>query len=87
MFFVYTLRSERDGGLYIGFAPNLELRLEKHRNGLVRSTKYRMPLELIYYEAYKSKHDALIREKRLKNFAKGFASLKRRLEFSLMLQE
>jgi predicted GIY-YIG superfamily endonuclease len=44
-----------------------------------------MPMELIYFEGYKSKKDALIREARLKHFAKGFASLKNRLQFSLML--
>lgn len=41
-------------------------------------------MELIYCEAYRSKADALIREKRLKQFAKGFASLKGRLRYSLM---
>ena len=35
-------------------------------------------------EVYKSKKDALIREKRLKKFAKGYASLKGRLKYSLM---
>jgi len=42
-------------------------------------------MELIYFEGYKSKRDALIREKRLKQFKKGYASLKRRLSDSLML--
>lgn len=43
-------------------------------------------MELIYFEGYKSKKDALIREKRLKRFAKGFSSLKSRLSNSLMLE-
>ena len=41
-------------------------------------------MKLIYCEVYKSKKDALIREKRLKKFAKGYASLKGRLKYSLM---
>ena len=51
----------------------------------MQSTKNLKPMELIYFEGYKSKKDALIREKRLKQFKKGYASLKRRLSESLML--
>lgn len=86
MFYVYILKSSKDGSLYIGFAEDLKARLVKHSQGLVRSTKNLRPLILIYYEAYKSKKDALIREKRLKQFAKGFASLKGRLKNSLILK-
>lgn len=85
MFFVYILRSKLDKSFYIGFAPNLKARLEKHNQGAVQSTKNIRPLELIYFEGYKAKEDALIREKRLKRFAKGFASLKGRLQFSLKM--
>ncbi|MFA5386232.1 MAG: GIY-YIG nuclease family protein [Candidatus Paceibacterota bacterium] len=83
MFFVYILRSRKDNSFYIGFAPELRKRLEKHNQGLVRSTKNIRPMELIYFEGYKSKTDALIRERRLKRFTKGFASLKSRLVNSL----
>jgi len=83
MFFVYVLKSKKDNSFYIGFAPELEKRLEKHNQGLVKSTKNIRPMELIYFEGYKSKTDALIREKRLKRFAKGFSSLKGRLFYSL----
>lgn len=85
MFYVYMLKSLKDRSLYIGFTPDLRMRMEKHNQGLVTSTKNLRPLELIYYEAYKHKHDAIIREKRLKQFAKGYASLKGRLRNSLML--
>ncbi len=86
MFFVYILRSTLDNSLYIGFAEDLKERLSKHNQGLVYSTKKLRPMELIYYEAYRSKRDALIREKRLKQFAKGFSSLRGRLKYSLMLE-
>ncbi len=43
-------------------------------------------MKLIYFEGYKSKKDTLTREKRLKQFAKGFSSLKSRLFNSLMLE-
>ena len=85
MFFVYVLRSKFNKSFYVGFAVDLRDRMEKHNNGLVQSTEHIRPMELLYCEAYKSKKDALIREKRLKRFAKGFASLKSRLHYSLML--
>ena len=88
MFYVYLLKSKKDSSLYIGFyTSDLRAKIMKHHGGMVRSTKNLRPLELIYYEAYKSKKDALIREKRLKRFAKGYASLKGRLKYSLMLNE
>ena len=83
MFYVYVLQSLKNYGFYIAFAPDLKARFLKHQNGLVRSTKNLLPLDLIYYEAYKSKQDALTREKRLKKFAKGFSSLKGRLKYSI----
>jgi len=83
MFFVYVLQSKKDKSFYIGFAVDIKERLKKHNEGLVRSTKNIRPTELIYCEIYKSKKDALIRERRLKKFAKGFASLKGRLKYSL----
>ena len=84
MFYLYLLKSKKDNSLYLGFAPNLKVRLLKHNQGLVQSTKNLRPWELIYYEAYKSKMDALIREKRLKQFKKGYASLKGRIKNSLI---
>ncbi len=69
---------------YIGFAEDLKKRIEKHNQGLVQTTRNMRPLELLYCEIYKSKKDALLREKRLKQFAKGFASLKSRLRYSML---
>ena len=86
MFYVYMLKSKKDKSHYIGFAPDLKKRIEKHNQRLVQSTKGLRPLALVYYEAYKSKEDALIREKRLKKFAKGLTSLKSRLKNSLILE-
>ena len=86
MFFhVYLLRSKLDNSFYIGFAENLKERMEKHNQGMVQSTRNIRPMELIYFESYKSKKDALIREKRLKQFAKGFSSLRSRLSNFLIL--
>ena len=78
MFYVYVLKSKKDGKLYIGFTTDLRLRFQEHKNGKVRSTSYRRPLELIYYEAYKDEKIAIKREKQLKG-GKAHMALKKRL--------
>jgi len=80
-YYVYILQSKKDGNLYIGFTPDLRLRLKKHSEGKVSSTKYRRPLELIYYEAYKNKSIAQNRERQLKK-GKAHTALRKRLEIA-----
>lgn len=67
MYFVYVLKSQKDGELYTGFTSNLERRLLEHNQGLEISTKSRIPFELIYYEWCIDKKDAIRREKYLKS--------------------
>lgn len=83
MHFVYILRSNKNGMLYIGCTGDLKKRLFEHNNNAVPSTKGRGPYELIYYEAYKSEGDAFKREKNLKLRANALTGLKRRLSKSL----
>lgn len=84
MFYVYVLQSEKDGGFYIGFTSDLKKRIKEHNNKMVRSTRSRIPLRLVYYEACLNRIDATKREKylktswgrryiknRLKNYLKG----------------
>lgn len=65
MFYVYILLLG-DKDLYTGFTSDLEGRLRDHRAGKVASTKYKGPVELVHYEAYKLKSDAMRRERYLK---------------------
>ena len=83
MYYVYLLRSKKDNKLYIGLTHNLIKRFTEHNQGLNKSTKYRRPLFLIYYEAYSSLKDAQIREKKLKKFKNSYAELKKRIINSL----
>lgn len=83
MFYVYILRSERDGLLYIGQTHDLRKRFAEHNAAKVTATKYRVLFQLIYYEAYRSRRDADRREKRLKKFKNSYAELKKRLLYSL----
>lgn len=66
MFYTYVLRSKKDGKLYIGYTKDLKRRINDHRRGLVRSTKNRRPLILIYYEACLKEEKAIQREKYFK---------------------
>ena len=79
MFYVYVLKSLSDDGLYIGCTKDLKARINEHSSGSVGSTKNRLPIELIYYEACLNRSDAFRREKYLKT-TYGRRYLKNRLK-------
>jgi hypothetical protein len=54
MYYVYIIRKCSNSELYIGFTTNLKRRFREH------NTKNKC--ELIYYEAYKARKDAMLRE-------------------------
>ena len=83
MFYVYVLRSEVDGRLYIGQTADLKKRLSEHNTGQVPSTRRRIPLELLYYEAGTHRKDAFHREKYLKT-TYGHRYLRNRLKYGLL---
>ena len=66
-YYVYVLKSEKDGNNYVGYASDLRKRLAKHKAGEVHSTKNRLPLKLIYFEGCLNQQDATKREKYLKS--------------------
>ncbi len=43
-YFVYVLKSEKDGNFYVGYTADLKNRLKCHIEGKVHSTKNRLPL-------------------------------------------
>ena len=83
MYYVYILKSVKDGNIYTGYCNNIKRRLKQYQLGLAKSTKSRLPLRLIYYEAFTSQKDALIREKYLKSGGKAKNSLKLQIRNSL----
>lgn len=78
MEYTYVLQSKKDKNLYVGWTNDLRKRFLTHQNGEVHSTKYRLPMKLIYYETCVSREDAKKREKYLKT-AWGKRYLKNRL--------
>jgi len=83
MYYVYFIKSQGSDFLYIGSTPDLKRRFNEHNAKKVRSTKCYVPFKLIYYEAYKSKRDAINREKSLKKFGSAYGHLKKRLKESI----
>ena len=61
-----------DGTLYTGWTNNLEKRMEAHNSGRgAKYTKSRRPVELVYFEEYTEKSDAMSREARLKQLGRA----------------
>jgi len=66
MYYVYILYSEKFNRYYVGQTDNVKLRLIRHNNSEVKSTKHYIPWKLFYTEAYASRSEALRREHFLK---------------------
>lgn len=72
-YFVYILKSLKDGKHYIGFTTNIEKRLKEHNSGKTKSNKHRIPFDLIYTEKCQTIKDAKAREKQIKSYKGGTA--------------
>ena len=76
MHYVYYLQSLKvKDQFYVGSTSDLDKRLRQHNKGDSSATKPYLPWELIFFEAFKSKSDALRREEYLKT-TKGRRGLK-----------
>ncbi len=80
MYCTYILKSRKDSGYYIGSSGDLKRRKKEHDAGMVESTRYRRPLDLLYYEAYTTKEFAEERERKLKGFGSAYTALLKRLK-------
>ena len=66
MNYIYILKCN-DGSLYTGCTNNLEKRIKAHSNGKdAKYTKARLPIELVYFEEYQDKREAMKREYAIK---------------------
>jgi predicted GIY-YIG superfamily endonuclease len=77
MEYAYILKCA-DKTYYTGHTKNLEERLRRHNKGENTYTKYRLPVELIFYSAFSDKYKAIAFEKYLKS-GSGRAFAKRHL--------
>ena len=65
-YFVYELRRQVTGRLYIGSTSDLNDRLFRHNSGQSKATRHGVPWELIYKEEFVSRSDAMGRERYFK---------------------
>ncbi len=68
MWYVYVLRSKKNKTLYTGYTHNLKRRFLEHnqKRGSVYTSKL-APFDLIFYEAFVEKKDAIEGEKFFKS--------------------
>ena len=70
MNYTYMVRC-RDDSLYTGWTNHLEKRVEDHNSGRgAKYTKRRRPVELVYYEQFETKEEAMRREWEIKQLTR-----------------
>lgn len=68
--YTYILRC-KDDSLYTGWTNNLEKRIQNHNAGKgAKYTKARRPVELVYYERFQTKQEAMRREWEIKQLTR-----------------
>ncbi len=66
---VYILANRRNGTLYIGVTSNLIQRVWQHKNDLIDGYSRRYSTHtLVWYESHERMENAIVREKRLKEW-------------------
>ena len=69
MFYTYVVKSLRFPHLYKGHCENLEERLKQHNSGMTESIKPFIPFEIVYFEEFHTRDEAIRREKYFKSSA------------------
>ena len=67
MFFTYILQSQKSGKFYIGHTQDMESRLNRHNQGMVKATRNKGPWVLVYIESFETKIEANHRELEVKS--------------------
>ena len=71
MNYTYIVRCA-DGTLYTGWTNDLEKRLHAHNSGEgAKYTRSRRPVELVYFEEYETKEEAMSREWHIKRLTRA----------------
>ena len=65
-FYVYILQSLKDFSFYVGQCNDLDYRMSKHADGQSKYTASKRPLRLVYFEVYKTRNEAIAREREIK---------------------
>ena len=70
MNYTYIVRCS-DGTFYTGWTNDLEKRIAAHNSGEgAKYTRCRRPVELVYYESFRTKEEAMSREWHIKRLTR-----------------
>ena len=69
MFYAYVLKSLNFDFYYKGHCQNIKERLKQHNSGTTSSIKKYVPFEVVYFEEFENREDAVKREKYFKSSA------------------
>jgi len=69
MFYAYVIKSLKAEYFYKGHCENLEKRLKEHNSGMTVSIRKYIPFIVVYFEEYKTRQEAIEREKYFKSAA------------------
>lgn len=62
----------RDGSYYVGSTRDMDVRLAQHQRGEgAQYTRHRLPVELVWCEAFESIADAFALEKRIQGWSRA----------------
>jgi putative endonuclease len=67
MYYVYVIKSIKDGSYYKGRTENINRRLTEHNNGKTKSNRINKPFRLIHVELTDNLENAIKLEKYLKS--------------------
>ena len=65
MFYVYIVKTSNNQH-YVGYTTDLRKRIKDHKSGKTKYLKDKLPIKLVYYEAYLTDNQARKREIELK---------------------
>ena len=77
-YFTYVIYTKKHNRFYKGQCGNLKRRLKDHNAGYNKSTKPYIPWEIVYFEEFETRKEAIKREKYFKTAA-GRRFLKKKI--------
>lgn len=87
MWQVYLIQNNITKEIYVGYTNNLQRRLLEH-NDFGKKQRFTYSKQgkwiIIYFECFRNKNDAIMRERKLKLHGRGIQELKKRLENSFL---
>ncbi len=69
MFHAYVIKSLSQEYFYKGHCENIEVRIKQHNSGKTVSIRQYAPFELVYFETFETREEAVKREKYFKSAA------------------